>query len=496
MKYFVSILVLLLSFFAISPILNQGFFPIHDNTQVARVFEMAKSLRMGMFPVRWVLDLGYGLGYPIFNFYAPLSYYFGGFLNLIGFDALSATKIMMVFGIILSAVTMYLLVKELFGELAGVVASIFYVYAPFHAVDIYVRGDVAEFWAYAFIPLVFYGLWKIYKEGRWRYIEVGAIGYAGIILSHNLTAMMVTPFILFFTAILTIFAFRNKKTKTVKSMLLSLLLGVVLSCFYWLPAILEMKNTNVLSVIGGGSNYVDHFVCVNQLWTSSWGFGGSSPGCIDGVSFMIGKLHIIFSFLSIIGLMLLFVFKKYKTEKEKIIIIAFSFFGFIFSVFLTLDISKIIWQSTPLMAFFQFPWRFLLMISFFSSILSGSFIWLITNIGVKKYAFYLSLMVSMLMVISVILLDSKFFVSQKILQVDSSFYTNELALKWTTSKISDEYLPKNIKKPKNSKEALLNKQTFSFKQTPIENIANIISLTGIIIVIIGIISTRKKAYHA
>jgi uncharacterized membrane protein len=75
-RFLPLIIIIVLSFFAIKPLFHPGFFPIHDDTQVARVFEMTKSLQAGMFPVRWVSDLGYGLGYPIFNFYAPLSYYF------------------------------------------------------------------------------------------------------------------------------------------------------------------------------------------------------------------------------------------------------------------------------------------------------------------------------------------------------------------------------------------------------------------------------------
>ncbi|MBI2034661.1 MAG: hypothetical protein HYT11_02915, partial [Candidatus Levybacteria bacterium] len=86
--------ILLLSFFSIRPLLVSGFFPMHDDTQVARVYEMWKALRDGMFPVRWVPDLGYGYGYPIFNFYAPLAYYAGAFFIFLGVDALTATKFM------------------------------------------------------------------------------------------------------------------------------------------------------------------------------------------------------------------------------------------------------------------------------------------------------------------------------------------------------------------------------------------------------------------
>src|SRR3990167_1349066 len=106
-------IVLILSFFSIKPLLMSGFFPIHDDTHVARVYEMAKALSDGMFPVRWVSDLGYGYGYPIFNFYSPLPYYVGGFLDLSGLDSLNATKLTMFLGIILSGFSMYLFAKEL-----------------------------------------------------------------------------------------------------------------------------------------------------------------------------------------------------------------------------------------------------------------------------------------------------------------------------------------------------------------------------------------------
>src|SRR5258708_869617 len=195
LKKILSILFLLvLSYWAIKPFFVKGFFPIHDDTQVARVFEMNRSLKDGMFPVRWVSDLGYGYGYPIFNFYAPLAYYAGGLFGFV-FDALTATKITMVLGIILSGIFMYRFAREFWGETGGIASGLLYLYAPYHAVDVYVRGDVAEFWAYAFIPLAFLGVYKIYyhceearrdasaKRRLWFWVIIGSLAYAAIILS-------------------------------------------------------------------------------------------------------------------------------------------------------------------------------------------------------------------------------------------------------------------------------------------------------------------------
>ncbi|MDO8621139.1 MAG: hypothetical protein Q7R31_02570 [Candidatus Levybacteria bacterium] len=512
-KHYGLILVLVLSFWAIKPLFAQGFFPMHDNTQVARVFEMGKMLKAGMFPVRWVPDLGYGYGYPIFNFYAPLAYYVGGTFTLMGFDALLATKIMMALGVILSGIFMYLLARNFFGELGGIVSGLFYIYAPYHAVDIYVRGDVAEFWAYAFIPLAFFGFYKVYRlasvvwghvpsflpasapltsskmravgsppTGATPWIILGGIGYAGIILSHNLTALMVTPFLLIVCLLFIILSKKETRLHTTYCILFTAILGLAISAFYWLPALSEMKYTNVLSQIGGGADFRDHFVCLSQLWTSPWGFGGSAKNCIDGMSFMIGKLHIL-SALSIIPISL-YLGAKRKYFNNIYYLSIFSIAGFIIAIFLMLNLSKFLWEAIPFMSFFQYPWRFLIMVSFFSSILSGAIVVLSSQFKIKPY------FTAFLLVFFLLFFNFKLFVPQTIFPSTASDFTNEKALKWTASRISDEYLPSNFRKPKSEKE--IAKNPIPFKETRLEKASNIVSFIGILALIIGIIFVTNK----
>jgi len=100
-KIWPLVLVILFSLLPLRFVFQGGFFPIHDEAQVIRVNQMAKAISEGQFPVRWVSDLGYGYGYPIFNFYNPLPYYFGGMVDLLGLDALLATKAMFVIGFLL-----------------------------------------------------------------------------------------------------------------------------------------------------------------------------------------------------------------------------------------------------------------------------------------------------------------------------------------------------------------------------------------------------------
>src|SRR3990167_2441010 len=156
------LIVLLFSVIPILPFFHPGFFPMHDDTQPSRVFEMAQSLRDGMFPVRWVKDLGYGYGYSIFNFYAPLPYYIGGLLHLVGIDVIVATKVMMAIPIFIAGITMFLFAREFLGKIGALVSSIIFLFFPYFALNLFVRGAVGEAWAYSFLPLVFLGIFKLY----------------------------------------------------------------------------------------------------------------------------------------------------------------------------------------------------------------------------------------------------------------------------------------------------------------------------------------------
>src|SRR5579859_5628732 len=121
MKFIIfSVLIFVLAL-AIKPLTVPGFFPTHDDTQVARVYEMEKALDDGMFPVRWSKDLGYGYGYSMFNFYAPLSYYVGGLESFFGVDQIVSTKTLFALALIFSGISMYILGNFLWGSWGGIV---------------------------------------------------------------------------------------------------------------------------------------------------------------------------------------------------------------------------------------------------------------------------------------------------------------------------------------------------------------------------------------
>lgn len=71
-EHYILILAVLLVIPAIAPLFHKGFFTMHDDQQVVRLYEMDQALAAGQFPARWIANLGFGFGYPLFIFYPPL----------------------------------------------------------------------------------------------------------------------------------------------------------------------------------------------------------------------------------------------------------------------------------------------------------------------------------------------------------------------------------------------------------------------------------------
>lgn len=432
---FITITVIF-SLLLVKPLFQDGFYPMHDNTQITRVYEMKEALSDGMFPVRWVDNLGYGYGYPIFTYYAPFAYYVGSVLAFLLQNAVTGTKMMIALGTILSGITMYFLAKEFWREKGGLVAGILYTFAPYHALNLYVRGAIAELWAYVFLPLVFLGLWRIYKNKNWGSVVLTALSFAGVILSHNLTALMLLPFISIATIFLISLSFKNNKSVS-SFLVISLLLGVLISAFYWLPALTQLEMTNVRSQISGtGTYFYEHYVCLSQLWSSPWGFAGSTEGCLDGMSFQVGKIHIGMVFIGVI-------FASLLRKRQEVKIIAFAAFSLLLSLFLMLEVSSFIWNSVTFLSFIQFPWRFLSFVILFSSFIAGFVFYAIEELFNFKKTVWIGVVGILLITI---VYYGKFFVPQTTIH-DEEKVTDPRYIREVVSRISDEYLPPNFKKP-------------------------------------------------
>ena len=411
-------LVTILSFWSVKSLIGRGYFPMHDDTQVARVVVMGNALLHGQFPVRWVSDLGYGYGYPLYNFYGPLPYYFGGSLYALGLDSVMATKWMFGIGTILSAVAMYFLLYPMMGLLPAITGSMIFLYAPYHAVEIFIRGSVGEYWAIAFVPLILLGIYK-------KRPIIGALGLAGAILSHTILGFMTTVILGCST-----FVYLIKKRDWYLPTFV--VLGLGMSAFFWLPALVEVQYTRVNAMISSATTaFSDHFICVSQLWNAPWGYGGSAPGCVDGISLKIGKFHSIVFALSLLILFLNRSIKRLKKINKIVMIAAFSTIGM---TFLTLPHSSFFWNIFPMTRFLQYPWRLLSFVIIGIGI-TGAY--LVASWKAPIVRFFIGAAI----VVSTIMINAKLFVPQYQYLRDSNQFETKEELRFRISKISDEYLP-------------------------------------------------------
>lgn len=327
----------------------------HDSQlHIARIAAYYKAFLDGHFPVRWAADLNYGYGTPLFIFYYPLPGYLGAILHFLELSFQTSLKILLSLSFLAAPLFFYLWVRLFISPVTSFISALFYGLAPYHLLDLYVRGAIGELFAFALMPLILLTIDRIIINYKTIYIYSGAIFLSLLILSHNAFSL---AFVLILIAY-SVYKTRQNKKLLVKICLL-VFMSIILSTFFWLPALSEQKYTHGDLFIG--NKYLSNFPRLEQLVYSPWGYGAeiSKPG---GLSAQIGPLYLTVILLS---LFLLFRINKLRTNLNFWLII------FLISTYLSLPYSKFIWANIKLLQKFEFPWRFIAFASFAAAVIAG-----------------------------------------------------------------------------------------------------------------------------
>jgi len=353
----IAIVVLL----ALLPYFHTGFFPTHDGEwAVVRLTDMFRLLKDGQIPPRFSGNLNFGYGYPLFNFAYPFPYYLGVLIHSLGVGFVSTIKIIFAGSVVVSAIGMFLLSKSFWkSTLAGLISSILYVYLPYHFVDLYVRGSIGESIAFALFPLILYCLFKLTQRsslGIW-FVSM-SVSYGVLILSHNIMAILFTPIIIMF--VMYIWILHGKKT--IVSVVAALLSGLLLSLFFWLPALLE-KQYILLSVtpIADRSLY---FVTLAQLIFPSWGYG--TPTESGAFTYHLGFPHLV---AFVVSVLLVLLSKKLDKHTKSTSIMLMT--GVCLFVLLLFSFTAPLWNALPFLSEINYPWTMLAPIGFLMCFLAG-----------------------------------------------------------------------------------------------------------------------------
>jgi uncharacterized membrane protein len=227
-----------ISLFPITDLFKSGLPLTHDGQDhIARIANFYQNLTEGNIIPRWAGNLNWGYGHPILMFLYPLPSYIASLFHFLGFSLVDSVKIVFGLGFVISAITMFIWVKEFLGEKAGFVAGLLYIFAPYRFVDLYVRGAIGEHVAFIFPPLIFYFLLKLSRKVNFVYVIGGSFSFAGLMLSHNAITLMFLP-IIFLYILYLLWQSTSKKYFILNSFCL-ILLGFALSSFFLLPAFLK-----------------------------------------------------------------------------------------------------------------------------------------------------------------------------------------------------------------------------------------------------------------
>ncbi len=360
---------LLLMVPAILPFVQPGYF---WNANDARhdayfIFEYDRALRYGDLYPRWLPDVTFGYGYPLFNIYAPLAVMVGEGFHLLGLGFTQSVEMVFVVSIVLSGLMMYGFLATLLNPGAALVGAVAYVYAPYHLFDMYQRAAMAESFAFVWMPAVLWGVWAAVHRPSWRSVAGLGFAYAGLMLTSNLVAVLFTPVVIGYALVeVGLKAGRSLRggIRHGVAPLAGGLIGLGLSAWFWVPALLEFKYVNQAQWYGGYYDYHHHFVYFFQLFSPHWGFGISVPGPNDVISYQIG---VVVYLLALGGVGTAF----WRRHQE------WSWMGrywavvAVWATFLTTAASVWWWEHVPGVAFAQFPWRYLMLTVVSAAILVG-----------------------------------------------------------------------------------------------------------------------------
>ncbi len=353
-------LILAISIFVTLPIFFIGIpggADMMQHIQFAKTFD--DSISEGSYYPSWAADPNLGKGSVGNRIYPPLAHYtFVLFKTLTGnwFDGVCLSIIALFF---LGGTGIYFWAREFFDESASVFGAITYILLPYHVNQVYGATMYAEFTAGAIAPFCFLFTYKVCRKGNLTNICGLGISFAMLILSH-------IPLTLFCSISLFIFAlFSLKGVKFIPAIFrlaIGVFVGILLSSFYWLRMVTEMKyvNHNSEEYYTGYFSYTNHFQFAKYFPFTGVPFDPS----ID-----FGDLTLLVSTAILVSGAIIYYIKTKETKNFQLLnVLIFTAFAF----FMSIPLSMFVWKYVPILQKTQFPWRWMTIVEIGTAIFAAA----------------------------------------------------------------------------------------------------------------------------
>ncbi|MFH1809281.1 MAG: hypothetical protein ABIJ09_11090 [Pseudomonadota bacterium] len=326
-----------------------------------RLVALEATLREGGLSLRWLPQLYFGHGSPLFNYVAPLPTLLALVLVWMGLSASMAIKLVYLGALLGAALSTAWLARILAGPWAGLGAGVLVVLAPYALVNVYVRAQFGEPVALALAPLALVAVHRLDGPRPWRSVALGACAVGLLVLSHNIAALMLFALV---AAAVAAKIWAHPRRELVLRGAVFLGLGLGLSAWLWLPALAETSAVQARAALTSGPFAYDlHFVTFGQLLGDSWGYGVSGPGDQDSMPLQAGRALLL---LWAAGALLTARRWRETPALARVMVLAAPV-----ALFLTTAASAPLWRHVPLLPFMQFPWRFLLLFCLAAAVTAG-----------------------------------------------------------------------------------------------------------------------------
>lgn len=309
------------------------------------------AITSGNFYASWLAESNAGYGDPSFRFYPPGLYYPLALFRFVTGDWYVATLLTFTVVAVAGGLGIYFWARSIMPASQAMWASLIYAFAPYHLNQLYQSVLLAEWAGAAILPFVFGFAERVCANGRRRDVAGLAGCYALLVFTH-------LPLAVIGSLALVVYALirmqPQRRIRTLLQFAVAALLGLCASAIFWVTTLAELSWI--------GMNEVHHEAGVDYRY--NFLLSTFSPEYIN-VWWM--NILALMTLLLSAPVVLLLRRSAVNERRQLRVVVLFT----LFTIFMTVPLSKPIWNALRPLQETQFPWRWLSLVSMGIAILTA-----------------------------------------------------------------------------------------------------------------------------
>jgi len=277
-----------------------------------------------------------------------MPYIAGELLALSGLPIPSVLGVIYGVSLLVGAVGAGALADDLWGGWAGWVAAVVYGLGPYVLLDVLRRGNMPESVALAVLPWLFLSVRRLILTGERRAFITTSLLLTGLFLSHNISSLLLAPFLGLYTIVLSII---HRQRGHWPRAFLAVGLAVLIAAWFWLPALTEQDFVQLhLSRTTRNNDFHFNFLTWGEMLfalPSTYDPDYLNPPMYIHLGLGAGLL----GFLGFVGILW-----RGRSAARRWLAVLFGCVALGY-LWLSTPSSVTVWESVPMLPFVQFPWR-------------------------------------------------------------------------------------------------------------------------------------------